>query len=519
YAESAPATASIVASDAPYEWTDGAWLAQRAQRQSHDAPLAVYEVHAGSWLRAEGKSVWATLRDHLVPYAKAMGFTHIELLPVAQHPFSGSWGYQPLGLFAPTSQFGTPEEFCAFVDRCHAEDLGVIVDWVPAHFPGDAYGLARFDGSALYEHADPREGMHPDWNTFIYNFGRDEVRGFLIASALHWLEHFHIDALRVDAVASMLYRDYSRRAGEWIPNIHGGRENYEAIHFIRELNAAVHAQCPGAATIAEESTAWPGVSRPVAQGGLGFDYKWNMGWMHDTLQFFARDPIHRSWHHHELTFGLLYAWSENFILPLSHDEVVHGKRSLFGKMPGDEWQRSANLRALLAWMWAHPGKKLLFMGSELGAPTEWNHDAQLDWDLLRQPLHAGVQRLLVDLNRVYRSEPALFRSDPKPEAFAWIVADDRTNSVFAFLRRDPESGAHVLCVANFTPVPRNGYRIGVPAAGVWRELLNSDAAEYGGSGVGNFGGVDSESLPSHGHAQSLRVNVPPLGVVLFRSPP
>jgi 1,4-alpha-glucan branching enzyme len=517
-AEVPPATASVVPGDDPFVWTDAAWLQERRTRQATNAPMATYEVHAGSWLHdAAAEDLWQSLSRRLVPYVAALGFTHIELLPVMQHPFAGSWGYQPLGLFAPAALWGSPRSFAAFVDRCHAEGIGVILDWVPAHFPSDAHGLARFDGTALYEHADPREGLHPDWNTFVYNFGRNEVRGFLIASAIEWIERFHVDALRFDAVASMLYRDYSRRAGQWVPNVHGGRENYEAVNFLRELNTELHARCPGAIAIAEESTAWPAVSRPVEQGGLGFDYKWNMGWMHDTLGYFARDPIYRTWHHDDITFGLLYAFSENFVLPLSHDEVVHGKGSLLGKMPGDHWQRFANLRACLALMWAHPGKKLLFMGGEIGARREWDHDSQIDWDLLADPAHAGVQRLVADLNRGYRGEGALHRRDADAGGFSWIVGDDRAHSVFAFLRRGDAGDAEVLVVANLTPNLHTGYRVGVPQGGRWHEILNSDAAIYGGSNTGNVGAVEAAALPAHGHEHSLALTLPPLGVIYLRS--
>ena len=516
-AERPPATASVIAAPERFSWSDEPWLHARAARQAIDAPMSIYEVHAASWLRerVDDGDVWRTLTQRLVPYVSALGFTHVELLPVMQHPFAGSWGYQPLGLFAPAAQFGSAHDFAAFVDRCHAEGIGVIVDWVPAHFPGDAHGLARFDGSALYEHADPREGVHPDWNTFVYNFGRHEVRGFLMASALEWLERFHVDALRVDAVASMLYRDYSRRSGEWIPNVHGGRENYEAIDFLRELNTSVHARCPGAVVIAEESTAWPGVSRAVERGGLGFDYKWNMGWMHDTLRYFAREPVHRRWHHDDITFGLLYAFSERFVLPLSHDEVVHGKRSLLQKMPGDRWQQFANLRACLALMWAHPGKKLLFMGTEIAQQREWDHDAQLDWDLLAQPEHAGLQRLVADLNHAYAAEPALHRRDADAGGFAWVIGDDRDNSVFAFLRRGGDADADVLVIANLTPTPHSAYRVGVPRAGRWRELLNSDAAIYAGTNAGNGGAAATTPQPAHGYAQSLALTLPPLAVLYF----
>ena len=515
-AEVPPATASIVPSPQPFTWTDANWLVERAARQATDAPMSIYEVHAASWIKHDG-DLWLMLAQRLVPYVRALGFTHIELLPVAQHPFSGSWGYQPLGLFAPAAQYGSPENFAAFVDRCHAEGIGVIVDWVPAHFPTDAHGLARFDGTALYEHADPREGFHPDWNTFVYNFGRNEVRGFLIASALEWVERFHIDALRVDAVASMLYRDYSRKSGEWIPNVHGGRENYEAIHLLRETNRTLHERVPGATAIAEESTAWPQVSRPTEQGGLGFGYKWNMGWMHDTLRYFEKDPVHRKWHHSDITFGLLYAFSENFVLPFSHDEVVHGKHSLLGKMPGDRWQRFANLRACYALMWAHPGKKLLFMGCEIAEIREWNYQGEIDWGLLNDPAHAGVQRLVGDLNRVYRAKKALHRRDTEARGFQWIIGDDSASSVFAFLRKGNEDDATVLVVANLTPMPHHGYRIGVPHAGYWSEIINSDADIYGGSNMGNNGGVHATPQAAHGFAQSLELTLPPLAVVFLRN--
>ncbi|MGN8063686.1 1,4-alpha-glucan branching protein GlgB [Ralstonia sp. 22111] len=520
--EPPPATASVVADPAPLRWNDDDWMQTRAERQKPDAPISIYEVHAGSWLRDledGGRNLqWDELADRLIPYVTALGFTHIELLPVAEHPFGGSWGYQPLGLFAPSARFGAPEAFARFVDRCHQAGLGVIVDWVPAHFPTDAHGLAQFDGTALYEHQDPREGFHQDWNTLIYNFGRNEVRGFLIASGLEWLERFHIDGLRVDAVASMLYRDYSRRAGEWVPNRYGGRENLEAVAFIQQMNTVVHERCPGAITIAEESTAWPGVTAPVEFNGLGFDYKWNMGWMHDTLHYMQRDPVYRQHHHDGMTFGLVYAFSEHFILPISHDEVVHGKGSLLGKMPGDEWQRLANLRAYLAFMWTHPGKKLLFMGCEFGQVGEWNHDASPEWHLLDDPRHRGVQRLVHDLNALYRNEPSLHARDTAPEGFNWVIGDDRTNSVFAFLRLDGE-GRPMLVVANMTPVPRERYRIGVPPADgatQWREVLNTDAAVYGGSDLGNGGAVDVDHVAAHGQGQSLVLRLPPLGVVVLK---
>ena len=521
--ELSPGTASIVPVPDALAWTDDDWMAHRAVHQRFDAPISIYELHPGSWrhvVGVEGGMNWRVLAERLVPYVRNMHFTHIELLPVMEHPFGGSWGYQPLGLFAPTARYGTPEDFGAFVDACHRAGLGVIVDWVPAHFPNDAHGLVNFDGTALYEHADPREGFHKDWNTLIYNFGRHEVRGFLIASALHWLNRFHVDGLRVDAVASMLYRDYSRNPGEWVPNIHGGRENLEAIAFLRELNDAVHEHAPGAITIAEESTAWPGVTRTTASGGLGFDFKWNMGWMHDSLDYFGEDPLWRGWHGNKLSFGLVYAFSEHFVLPLSHDEVVHGKRSIAGRMPGvDEWQRMANLRAAYAFMWTHPGKKLLFMGCEIGQQREWNHDDQLDWWLLDNPLHRGIHDLLRDLNRLYVDEPALHSGDSDAAGFAWLVADDRVNSVFAYLRRPVGTPARQLLVAiNFTPVPRHDYRIGVPLAGEWTEVLNSDAACYGGSNVGNAGGVRAEPVPSHGEQQSLVLTLPPLAAIVLRAP-
>jgi 1,4-alpha-glucan branching enzyme len=479
-AEAAPATASVVASPRPWRWQDSSWMQSRGGRHAPDAPISVYEVHLGSWLRQGGDMSWDVAAEKLIPYVKDMGFTHLELLPVAEYPFGGSWGYQPLGLFAPTGRYGPPEAFARFVDRLHAAEIGLIVDWVPAHFPTDPHGLARFDGTALYEHLDPREGFHKDWNTYIYNFGRREVQGFLIASALHWLERFHVDGLRVDAVASMLYRDYSRAHGEWIPNIYGGREHLEAIDFLRHLNAVVAERCSGAVTIAEESTAWPGVTQPVRDLGLGFSYKWNMGWMHDTLSYMSRDPVHRAYHHHDFTFGLLYAFSERFVLPLSHDEVVHGKGSLLGRMPGDRWQKLANLRAYLGFMWTHPGKKLMFMGGEIAQEREWNHDAEIDWFLLDDPNHAGIQRLVRDLNHLYRAEPALHTRDGEPEGFRWVVGDDQANSVFAFTRFGRPDDRPILVVCNMTPMPRHGYRIGVPHAGVWREIANTDSRHYGG---------------------------------------
>ncbi len=518
--EAPPATASVVASPRAFDWHDSAWMKDRAVRQMPDAPISIYEVHLESWMRPHGAKghiiSWDEAGDRLIPYLVDMGFTHLELLPVAEHPFGGSWGYQPLGLFAPSGRFGSPEAFARFVDRLHNAGIGLIVDWVPAHFPTDAHGLARFDGTALYEHLDPREGFHHDWNTFIYNFGRREVQGFLIASALHWLEHFHVDGLRVDAVASMLYRDYSRKHDEWIPNVYGGREHLEAVGFLQHLNAVVAERCPGAIVIAEESTAWPGVTRPTHEHGLGFTYKWNMGWMHDTLRYMARDPIYRSHHHDDITFGLLYAFSERFILPLSHDEVVHGKGSLIGRMPGDHWQKFANLRAYFGFMWSHPGKKLLFMGGEIAQEREWNHDGEIDWFLLDRPDHAGIQRLIRDLNRLYRSERALHRLDPGAEGFRWIVGDDRSNSVFAFLRRGQEGDPPVLVVCNMTPAPRHNYRIGVSREGIMREIANTDSRFYGGSDMGNAGLVATQPVSAHGEAQSVELILPPLSTIMLR---
>jgi 1,4-alpha-glucan branching enzyme len=494
-------------------------MAERAARQAVNAPITIYEVHLDSWLkpdlRKQSVALWDFAIERLLPYLVDMKFTHLELLPITEHPFGGSWGYQPLGLFAPTARFGPPAGLQRFVDALHCANIGIILDWVPAHFPTDPHGLARFDGTALYEHLDPREGFHLDWNTLIYNFGRREVQGFLIASALYWLQHFHVDGLRVDAVASMLYRDYSRKEGEWIPNVYGGRENLEAIGFLRHLNAVVAERCPGAIMVAEESTAWPGVSRPISSGGLGFSYKWNMGWMHDTLNYVSKEPIHRQYHHHDMTFGLLYAFSENFILPLSHDEVVYGKRSLIGKMPGDRWQRFANLRAYFGFMWGHPGKKLLFMGGEIAQEREWSHDRELDWPSLQDLIHAGVQRLVRDLNRLHASEPALHQRDCEPNGFQWTVGDDRTNSVFSFLRY-AANNPPVLVVSNMTPVPRYGYRIGVPFDGTWREIFNSDSEFYGGSNIGNQGAVLAQELAVHGQPYSVEITLPPLATIYLR---
>lgn len=516
--EIAPATASIVV-DERLSWTDEAWLARRAAAQTPDAPISCYEVHAASWLQAEpdGADGWTQLADKLVPYVSRMGFTHVEFMPVMEHPFGGSWGYQPLGQYAPSARLGPPESFARLVDLLHQAGIGVILDWVPAHFPTDNYGLARFDGTPLYEHGDPREGFHQDWNTYIFNLGRNEVRAFLIGGALHWLEHYHVDGLRVDAVASMLYRDYSREAGEWVPNQYGGRENLESVSFLQELSRVVKERAPGTVLIAEESTSWPGVSRPADEGGLGFHYKWNMGWMHDTLHYMEEAPINRRWHHDQLTFGLVYAYSEKFVLPLSHDEVVYGKGSLFGKMPGDEWQKFANLRAYYAFMWTHPGKKLMFMGGEIAQVREWNHDRSLDWFLLDDPRHAGVQRALRDLNMLYRDTPALHRKDCDPDGFRWAVMDDREQSVFAYLRFGDESDAPVLVVCNFTPVVRHGYRVGVPCAGAWIEALNTDAEHYGGSNVGNAGQVLAQPVPHGQEAYSFELVLPPLATIVFRA--
>jgi 1,4-alpha-glucan branching enzyme len=515
--EHPPSTASKVYGLIDRTWQDGDWMARRHAANERSAPISIYEVHLGSWRRhADGRVYgYEELADSLIAYATEMGFTHLELLPVSEHPFSGSWGYQPIGLYAPTSRFGDPEGFARLVERCHQAGLGVVIDWVPAHFPNDEHGLARFDGTALYEHEDPRLGFHRDWNTLIYNFGRREVANYLLANALYWLDRFHIDALRVDAVASMLYLDYSREPGEWIPNIYGGNENLEAIAFLKELNTRLFGDQPGATSMAEESTAWPGVSRPVHMGGLGFGYKWNMGWMHDTLEYIKNEPVHRKYHHHQLTFGLLYAFSENFILPLSHDEVVHGKGSLIGKMPGDRWQKFANLRAYFGFMWTHPGKKLLFMGGEFGQEREWSHDQELDWWHLQDPHHAGLQRLVRDLNRLYRSTPALYQLDCEAEGFQWVEGGDADNSVLAYLRRGTAGAEPTLVVCNFTPVVRHGYRVGVPAEGWWVERLNTDAALYGGSNVGNAGGVRSEPVGWHGWPHSLALTLPPLSTIVL----
>ena len=516
-AEPPPASGSIVAGAPDIAWTDSDWLAQRQKIQAPDAPLSFYEVHIESWLRGQHDCPlsWDGATERLIPYVVEMGFTHIELLPIMEHPFGGSWGYQPLGLFAPSSRLGSPQDFARFVDACHAAGVGVALDWVPGHFPNDDYGLVAFDGNPLYEHADPREGFHRDWNTLIYNYGRHEVRNFLIASAIYWIETFHVDALRVDAVASMLYRDYSREPGEWVPNIHGGRENLEAIAFLREMNGVLDERCPGAITIAEESTAFPGVTQKPEHGGLGFHYKWNMGWMNDTLRFFKRDPIHRHWHLDDILFGLYYAFSEKFVLPLSHDEVVHGKGSLIAKMPGDDWRRHAQLRLLFGLMWTHPGKKLVFMGNELAQELEWDHDAPFPWPHPFNELKNGVRRWVGDLNALYRKHPQLHRLDASSDGFRWIVADDRENSVLAYRRSSGDASSDIVVVLNCTPAPRENYRVGVPFRGKWRELLNSDAEIYGGSGIGNFGGGQTEEIYAHGEAQSVELALPPFGVVVI----
>ncbi len=513
--EAPPQTASVVHALDRYQWKDAELIKSRAAADPLKRPISIYEVHIGSWRRGveEGDRslTWAEAGAQLAEYVAEMGFTHVELLPVAEHPFGGSWGYQVTGYFAPTARHGHPDDFRALVDALHARGIGVILDWVPAHFPTDAHSLARFDGTALYEHEDPRQGAHPDWGTLVFNYGRNEVRNFLLASALFWLEEYHADGLRVDAVASMLYRDYSRKPGEWVPNKYGGRENEEAIALLKEVNERVRDLHPGALMIAEESTAFPKVTARAADGGLGFHLKWSLGWMHDTLGYFATDPVYRKWHHNALTFGLMYIFTESFLLPLSHDEVVHGKGSLLSRMAGDDWQKLANLRALYGWMWAHPGKKLLFMGGELAQRTEWNHDRSLDWHLLQAPAHKGVQRLVRDLNRAYREEPALFELDGDPAGFQWVQVDLADANVLAFLRRSGER--HVAAVANLSPVPRRGYRVGLPRAGEYREVLNTDAAEYGGSGVGNQGRVRAVAVPHDGQPASAEVTLPPLGVV------
>jgi len=518
HAEIPPKTASVVW-DLDYEWGDGDWMEERARHNAADAPISIYEVHLGSWMRVpdEGNRSlsYREMATRLVEYVKDAGFTHVEMLPVMEHPFYGSWGYQTAGYFAATSRYGTPQGLMHLIDQFHRNGIGVILDWVPSHFPTDDYSLVHFDGTHLYEHADPKEGFHPDWESSIFNYGRHEVRSFLLSSAMFWLETFHADGLRVDAVASMLYRDYSREEGEWIPNEYGGRENLEAIHFLRRFNEEVYAHHPDVQTIAEESTDHPMVSRPTWLGGLGFGMKWDMGWMHDTLTCITRDPVHRKFHHDGLTFRMLYAFHENFVLPLSHDEVVHGKGSLLGKMPGDVWQKMANLRLLYGYMYGQPGKKLLFMGCEFGQWGEWNHDGSLEWDLLQHAPHQGIRRWVQDLNRLYREDPALHAIDFSNEGFEWVDCADSMQSVLSFLRKGP-NGEFVLVICNFTPVPRHGYRVGVPHGGRWQEALNSDAVEYGGSGQGNRGGMQAEPAPCHGRPFSLNLTLPPLGVVFFR---
>jgi 1,4-alpha-glucan branching enzyme len=519
YREVPPQTASVVW-ELDYDWGDTEWMRERAHHNGLEAPLSVYEVHLGSWRRNDDGHFlsYRQLAEQLPGYVKDLGFTHVEFMPVMEHPFYGSWGYQCTGYFAPTSRYGTPQDFMHLVDSLHQHGIGVILDWVPSHFPTDEHGLGYFDGTHLYEHADPRQGFHPDWSSFIFNYGRNEVRSFLLSSAMYWLEVYHADALRVDAVASMLYLDYSRGPGEWVPNEFGGRENLNAISFLRRFNEEVFKAHPDTQTVAEESTAWPMVSRPTYVGGLGFGMKWDMGWMHDTLDYFSRDSIFRTYHHDRLTFRMIYAFTENFMLPLSHDEVVHGKGSLFGKMPGDEWRKFANLRLLLGYMYAQPGKKLLFMGSELGQRREWNHDHSLDWQLLADPMHDGVRTWLRDLNRFYREQPAMHQRDFSPEGFEWIDASDTLNSVVSLVRRG-NGGGTVLVSCNFTPVPRFGYRIGVPEGGDWTERLNSDARDYGGSGLGNLGRVTATQVPTHGRPWSVSLTLPPLALVMLTHDP
>ncbi len=519
-AELRPGTASRVCDLDTYVWGDRDWMQSRAARQALSAPHSVYEVHLGSWMRVpEDGNRWLTYQEiapRLVNYVTEMGYTHVELLPISEHPFDGSWGYQTVGYFAPTSRFGSPQDFMYLVDCLHQHGVGVILDWVPAHFPKDEHGVGYFDGTHLYEHADQRQGSHPDWDTAVFNYGRSEVRNFLVSNALFWFDVYHVDGLRVDAVASMLYLDYGRKSGGWVANERGGRENLEAIAFLRLLNERVFAEHPDVLMIAEESTAWPMVSRPAHLGGLGFSLKWNMGWMHDMLDYMARDPLFRSHHHDRITFSLSYAFTENFLLPFSHDEVVHGKGSMLSRMPGTPWERFANLRVLYGYMFGHPGKKLLFMGCDFGQQHEWNHDTSLDWHLLDDPAHAGLKRLVRDLNTLYRGEPAMHEMDCEPDGFEWIDGTDTQRSVVSFLRRGRDRARALLFVCNFTPVPRLNYRVGVPEAGYWQECLNTDATLYGGSGTGNMGGVESNPLPAHGHPQSLTLTLPPLAGMVFR---
>jgi 1,4-alpha-glucan branching enzyme len=520
YVEVSPKTASIVW-NLDYAWGDQEWMATRHMHNALDAPISIYEVHLGSWMRVpeEGHRplTYRELAPKLAEYVSRMGFTHVEFLPIMEHPLYGSWGYQTTGYFAPTSRYGTPQDFMFLVDCLHQHSIGVILDWVPSHFPSDEHGLGYFDGTHLYEHSDPRKGFHPDWTSFIFNYGRHEVRSFLLSSALFWLDQYHADGLRVDAVASMLYLDYSRKQGEWIPNQHGGRENLEALAFLRRFNQEVYGSHPDIQTIAEESTAWPSVSRPTYIGGLGFGLKWDMGWMHDTLRYMAKEPIYRKHHHNDLTFRMLYAFFENFILPLSHDEVVHGKGSLLGKMPGDDWQRFANLRLLLGYMYAQLGKKLLFMGGEFGQWNEWYHEVSLDWHLLDYGPHSSLQRWVEDLNRLYRSEPALYELDFSPMGFEWVDCNDVQNSTITFIRKGRSTSNIILAACNFTPVPRYNYHVGTPQGGFWQEVLNSDAHEYGGSGHGNFGGVQAAPVPHHGRPHSLNLTLPPLAILLLKS--
>ncbi len=518
-AEIRPRTASKVWDLGGYEWRDAEWMASRGPKNAHDAPISIYEMHLGSWMRVPDEGGWLTYRDvapRLAEYVAKMGFTHVELMPVTEHPFDASWGYQTVGYYAPTSRFGTPQEFMFLIDTLHQAGIGVLVDWVPAHFPKDEHGLGYFDGTHLYEHADERQGLHPDWDTLIFNYGRAEVNNFLIGSALFWLDRYHIDGLRVDAVASMLYLDYGRKEGEWIPNRYGGRENLEAVDFLRRLNERVYAEHPDTMTVAEESTSWPMVSHPTDTGGLGFGYKWNMGWMNDILGYMERDPVHRRHHHEKITFSLLYAFTENFVLPFSHDEVVHMKKAMLDKMPGDEWQKFANLRALYGYMFTHPGKKLLFMGSEFGQWREWTHEESMDWHLLEKAPHQGLQRWVRDLNHFYRSEGALFEIDSDSHGFEWIDCNNSQSSVISFLRRGKTPGDELIVVCNFTPVPREEYQVGVPDGGYWREILNSDAAIYGGGNVGNRGGLETREESTHGRPYYLNLRVPPLGCLIFK---
>jgi 1,4-alpha-glucan branching enzyme len=519
-AELPPRTASIVADLSRYTWTDQAWMEQRRNRDVLNQPISIYEVHLGSWHRSSDQlHGWLNYRDlarRLVEYCQQMGYTHVELLPISEHPFTGSWGYQTVGYYAVTSRYGTPEDFMYFMDYCHRNGIGVILDWVPAHFPRDGHGLRRFDGTALYEHEDPRQGEHPDWGTLIFNYGRNEIRNFLVGNALFWLDKYHIDGLRVDAVASMLYLDYSRREGQWVPNEYGGRENIPAINLLKEFNATCHGNYPGVLTIAEESTAWGGVSHPTFTGGLGFSMKWNMGWMNDTLRYLRHDPIHRQYHHNELTFSLIYAFTENFLLPLSHDEIVHGKGALLSQMPGDLWQKFANLRMLYSYMWTHPGKKLLFMGSDFGQWNEWNHETDLQWDLLQWHSHRGIQKLVADLNALYRREPALYEQDFHGHGFEWIDCQSATDSVLVYMRKARNDNDFVVVACNFTPVVRDNYRIGVPQGGWYQEIFNSDSEYYGGSNVGNGPGLPAQQVGHHGRPCSLSVKIPPLGVTVFK---